>query len=107
MTPRERFQRDPEAILRHKKLLETPELQEAIEVAFSELCWTRLASPDDPRASWAANAQRHGAQMFITIFRTLADQSLRPEPIPTGQLIDPDATANTRYARPTPKRRTG
>lgn len=100
MTPRQQFQRDSEAVMRHKRLLENPDLQIALQTAFSELCWSHLAAPDDPRQSWAANAQRHGAQLLIEIFRSLADQSKRPEPIPTGQLLDQDAST-TRHNRPT------
>jgi hypothetical protein len=64
LRPKEQWIRDKNKADRINMILENPELQEAIRVAFAEYCFT-LPGGDNPQRAWDANSRRQGAVEFI------------------------------------------
>lgn len=98
-TPKQLFIADKPRAQRHRDRLSV-ELEQDLQTAFLELCYSELPGCSSPERAMWANAHREGARKLIEIFLTLGDQPSQRTPPTTGQLQNPDAAYQKRHGRP-------
>lgn len=98
MSPKGQFLKDPVRVNKHKDLVDSESVKDSLMAAFNEFCW-RLPSSTTPERSWATSPMREGAQEFINVFLTLADQPKSVKPTDAGILQNPDAAYIKRHGR--------
>jgi len=85
-TPKARFQAKPDAIKRHHDLIDRPELQEAIDVAFQQYVQTQVGGKGDAGTASAAFFCIQGAKEFMETFLHLADKASAAKPFLASNL---------------------
>lgn len=72
MTPREKFQRDKQAVKSHAALVDDQFTESTFDVALAEMLWRQPSSAPVPDAL-RQSERLHGAKEFIRIWRGLSD----------------------------------
>lgn len=78
MTPREKFQRDAQAVKSHASIVEDAFTESTFEVALAEMLWRQPSTSPMPE-SLRQSDRLHGAKEFIRIWRGLSDTKKQTE----------------------------
>jgi hypothetical protein len=72
-TPKSRFQSSPDNVAKHRKLLELPELQRALDYALMSYSNRVSLEIKDGNSAMVAGAKQLAVHEFITEFKSLAE----------------------------------
>lgn len=107
MTPKEQFHaRNPAKVQHLNSILSDGSIEEALHVAFNQLCWDQ---PSTVEVGSAVNltSQRQGAKALISIFLNLAVQPQERKPVTAGLLEREDHHVRTSSSTSGTKPNTG
>lgn len=97
LSPKDRFQRDKDAVNYHLDLVSRSQVLDSIETALAEMV-LQLAPTNNPGASWSNAAKIDGAREFLGIWLSLGDPpvqlrnlspGLEPVPNPHAGIFNP------------------
>lgn len=83
-SPKQRFQATPNAITKHRALLEKTEFDIAADAAMNELQLQLAMQIRDGNSAMSVGFRLQGAQEFLSTFKTLSEQVTMPAARPTN-----------------------